>query len=85
MEIPLWCVVNWCLQKSDQNQDNKKSGDFPNTVWQKMGGQGQVSAEGIAGWLRKFDDGKFRFPATAKKALQMLRQLYETGFASFAG
>lgn len=29
-------------------------------------------------------EGKSRSPATAKKALQMLRQLYETGFASFA-
>lgn len=36
----------------------------------------------LAQKLKERDE--FRYPATAKKALQMLRQVYETGFASFA-
>jgi len=48
----------------------------------------QEGAEKQEGTNRQEDaqqqESKFRYPATAKKALQMLRQLYETGFASFA-
>ncbi len=48
----------------------------------------QEGAEKQEGANRQEDaqqqESKFRYPATAKKALQMLRQLYETGFASFA-
>jgi len=45
----------------------------------------QVEAKGQSGAsATKPFKGHFRYPNTAKKVLQMLRQLYETGFASFA-
>jgi 5-methylcytosine-specific restriction endonuclease McrBC GTP-binding regulatory subunit McrB len=82
LEKPLWQVLNWCLK--DGVGDGSVS---PQKVWKQITGEEkQPSGDDIAAQLRDWDNivGKFRYPNTAKKVLQMLRQLYETGFASFA-
>jgi hypothetical protein len=45
--------------------------------------QGEAKGQSEASTAQSFKE-HFRYPNTAKKVLQMLRQLYETGFASFA-
>ncbi|MFA0767829.1 MAG: hypothetical protein OXFUSZZB_001157, partial [Candidatus Fervidibacter sp.] len=45
--------------------------------------QGEAKGQSDASTAQRFKS-HFRYPNTAKKVLQMLRQLYETGFASFA-
>jgi hypothetical protein len=45
--------------------------------------QGEAKEQSEASTAQSFKE-HFRYPNTAKKVLQMLRQLYETGFASFA-
>jgi 5-methylcytosine-specific restriction endonuclease McrBC GTP-binding regulatory subunit McrB len=45
--------------------------------------QGEAKGQSDASTEQSFKE-HFRYPNTAKKVLQMLRQLYETGFASFA-
>jgi len=45
--------------------------------------QGEAKGQSDASTEQSFKS-HFRYPNTAKKVLQMLRQLYETGFASFA-
>jgi len=45
--------------------------------------QGETKGQSEASTAQSFKE-HFRYPNTAKKVLQMLRQLYETGFASFA-
>ncbi len=45
--------------------------------------QGEANDQSGTSTKQPFKD-HFRYPNTAKKVLQMLRQLYETGFASFA-
>jgi YD repeat-containing protein len=45
--------------------------------------QGETKGQSEASTEQSFKK-HFRYPNTAKKVLQMLRQLYETGFASFA-
>jgi hypothetical protein len=45
--------------------------------------QGEAKGQSEASTEQSFKS-HFRYPNTAKKVLQMLRQLYETGFASFA-
>jgi hypothetical protein len=45
--------------------------------------QGEAKGQSEASTAQSFKK-HFRYPNTAKKVLQMLRQLYETGFASFA-
>jgi hypothetical protein len=45
--------------------------------------QGEAKGQSEAITAQRFKS-HFRYPNTAKKVLQMLRQLYETGFASFA-
>jgi hypothetical protein len=82
LETPLWQVLNWCLR--DQVSDGSVS---PQKVWKQITDEEkQPSGDDITAQLRDWDNivGKFRYPNTAKKVLQMLRQLYETGFASFA-
>jgi len=82
LETPLWQVLNWCLR--DQVSDGSVS---PQKVWKQITGEEkQPSGDDITAQLRDWDNivGKFRYSNTAKKVLQMLRQLYETGFASFA-
>jgi 5-methylcytosine-specific restriction endonuclease McrBC GTP-binding regulatory subunit McrB len=82
LETPLWQVLNWCLE--EEVSDGSVS---PQKVWKQITGEEkQPSGDDIAAQLRDWDNivGKFRYPNTAKKVLQMLRQLYETGFASFA-
>ena len=86
LETPLWHVVNWCLNSPISNF---KRNELVQKVWDAVadsGDQKQPSGENIADILDNWSSirDKFRYPATAKKALQMLRQLYETGFASFA-
>jgi energy-coupling factor transporter ATP-binding protein EcfA2 len=82
LEKPLWQVLNWCLE--EEVSDGSVS---PQKVWKQITGEEkQPSGDDIAAQLRDWNSivGKFRYPNTAKKVLQMLRQLYETGFASFA-
>lgn len=45
--------------------------------------QGETKGQSEASTAQSFKE-HLRYPNTAKKVLQMLRQLYETGFASFA-
>jgi hypothetical protein len=84
LETPLWQVLNWCLK--DGVGDGSVS---PQKVWKQITGadeEKQPSGDDIAAQLRDWNSivGKFHYPNTTKKVLQMLRQLYETGFASFA-
>lgn len=84
LERPLWQALKWCLQ---DRLDNEKPEDLLQKIWKQITGEmKQPSGDDIAVKLKDWDgiSGKFRYPNTAKKVLQMLRQLYETGFASFA-
>jgi 5-methylcytosine-specific restriction protein B len=87
LEKALWEVLNWCLQSPLDNKEQDKRDELPQRVWECITGKKeQPSGEGIADQLEKWAgiSEKFRYANTAKKVLQMLRQLYETGFASFA-
>jgi 5-methylcytosine-specific restriction endonuclease McrBC GTP-binding regulatory subunit McrB len=87
LEKALWEVLNWCLQSPLDNKEQDKRDELPQRVWECITGKKeQPSREGIADQLEKWAgiSEKFRYANTAKKVLQMLRQLYETGFASFA-
>ncbi|MCX7968392.1 MAG: hypothetical protein N3B10_07875 [Armatimonadetes bacterium] len=86
LEKPLWHVMNWCLKNPISDL---KPNELVQKVWEQLADgsdQKQLSGESVAEVLSRWNDSKtkFRHPATARKALQMLRQLYETGFASFA-
>ncbi|MCS7185767.1 MAG: hypothetical protein RMK89_02300 [Armatimonadota bacterium] len=86
LEKPLWHVMNWCLKNPISDL---KPNELVQKVWEQLSDssdQKQLSGESVAEVLSRWNDSKtkFRHPATARKALQMLRQLYETGFASFA-
>jgi 5-methylcytosine-specific restriction protein B len=86
LEKALWEVLNWCLSPLDNKEQDKRD-ELPQRVWECITGKKeQPSGEGIADQLEKWAgiSEKFRYANTAKKVLQMLRQLYETGFASFA-
>jgi energy-coupling factor transporter ATP-binding protein EcfA2 len=86
LKMPLWRIINWCLKEDADASAGEGQSALPQVVWQKITGDGkEPSANEIAEQLCAFDEAKFRFPNTARKALQMLRQLYETGFTSFAG
>jgi len=62
---------------AQQGQDNQTETTSDQATQVEAKGQSGASA------TKPFKD-HFRYPNTAKKVLQMLRQLYETGFASFA-
>ncbi len=84
LENALWQVLNWCLQSQ---QDSDKPDELLRKIWNQVAGEEkQPSGSDIATQLGNWKSvgEKFRYPNTAKKVLQMLRQLYETGFASFA-
>ncbi|MFA0783494.1 MAG: hypothetical protein YYHSYBAR_001885 [Candidatus Fervidibacter sacchari] len=82
-------------QPATEQAENEPGGraEQPTNAQQEQGNQTettsdqatQVEAKGQSGAsATKPFKGHFRYPNTAKKVLQMLRQLYETGFASFA-
>ena len=84
LEKPLWQVLNWCLQSQ---LGNGKPNELPQKVWKQIADEEKPpSGDDIADQLEDWASvsKKFRYPNTAKKVLQMLRQLYEVGFASFA-
>lgn len=78
LERPLRKVLTWCANKFADKGDNKLE-------WISDPSK-DVFVEGIEELLKKYDNKKgiFKYPRTAKKVLLMLKQLYETGFASFA-
>ncbi|MFA0777112.1 MAG: hypothetical protein PVTTEEND_000826, partial [Candidatus Fervidibacter sp.] len=69
LERPLREVLRWAA-KDDAPKWVKETNEAVNL---------ETIAEALRNWK-----AHFRYPNTAKKVLQMLRQLYETGFASFA-
>lgn len=83
LEMPLWHLFAWCSRKPPE-----QPGDLtPQLVWKSVAEKEKApSHSDIATFLNTWKENtqKFRFPATARKALQMLRELYEVGFASFA-
>jgi hypothetical protein len=62
---------------AQQEQGNQTEATTTQAAQEEAKGQSDASTE------QSFKS-HFRYPNTAKKVLQMLRQLYETGFASFA-
>jgi len=70
LERPLWLVLKWCAVNQEEF-DNKKPGEIVNLLEDLLKGKVKISE-------------KFKYPRTAIKVLTMLRQLYETGFTSFA-
>jgi hypothetical protein len=78
-------------QQTQQGAD--RQAEQPATAQQEQGNQteatttqaaqGEAKGQSEASTAQSFKE-HFRYPNTAKKVLQMLRQLYETGFASFA-
>jgi len=78
LEKPLRKVLTWCANKFADKGDNKLE-------WISDPSK-DVFVEEIEELLEKYDNKKgiFKYPRTAKKVLLMLKQLYETGFASFA-
>jgi len=84
LEPPLLEVVRWCLKPEVPSQERP---DWKTLLASIRGTEasGTVSelAEVLGNWTGFRE--KFRFPHTARKALRMLRQLMETGFAAFAG
>jgi hypothetical protein len=82
-------------QPATEQAENKPEGqaEQPATAQQEQGNQteatttqaaqGEAKEQSEASTEQSFKE-HFRYPNTAKKVLQMLRQLYETGFASFA-
>jgi hypothetical protein len=78
-------------QQTQQGAD--RQAEQPATAQQEQGNQteatttqaaqGEAKEQSEASTEQSFKE-HFRYPNTAKKVLQMLRQLYETGFASFA-
>jgi hypothetical protein len=79
-------------QQQTQQGADRQAGQ-PATAQQEQGNQtettptqaaqGEAKGQSEASTAQSFKK-HFRYPNTAKKVLQMLRQLYETGFASFA-
>jgi 5-methylcytosine-specific restriction endonuclease McrBC GTP-binding regulatory subunit McrB len=70
LERPLWSVLRWCALNKEEF-DNKKPGEIINLLEDLLKEKVKLSE-------------KFKYPRTAIKVLRMLRQLYETGFTSFA-
>jgi hypothetical protein len=82
-------------QPATEQAENKPEGqaEQPANAQQEQGNQteatttqaaqGETKGQSEASTAQSFKE-HFRYPNTAKKVLQMLRQLYETGFASFA-
>jgi 5-methylcytosine-specific restriction endonuclease McrBC GTP-binding regulatory subunit McrB len=78
-------------QQTQQGAD--RQAEQPATAQQEQGNQteatttqaaqGEAKGQSEASTAQSFKE-HFRYPNTAKKVLQMLRQLYETGFSSFA-
>ncbi len=93
--VPLDAIVqslrNWESLKQATGDQKQRSGAEPkSSEWERQseGEQGAPPSNQQQGEKRQNDavsPKHFRYPRIAKKALQMLRQLYETGFASFAG
>jgi hypothetical protein len=65
---------------AQQEQGNQTEATEATTT---QAAQGETKGQSEASTAQPFKE-HFRYPNTAKKVLQMLRQLYETGFASFA-
>jgi hypothetical protein len=70
LERPLWLVLKWCAINQEEF-NNKKPEEIINLLEDLLKEEVKLSE-------------KFKYPRTAIKVLTMLRQLYETGFTSFA-
>ncbi len=84
LEQPLLEVARWCLRPPVHLSERI---DLNGLLKSIRGTPESGAVPGVADVLREWDSFKmqFRFPHTARKALQMLRQLLETGFTAFAG
>lgn len=90
VEVPLIEVLKWCAKKesieqSEQEQFEKaKTWDIISEILFKDGNaeQGTKSPRDVLTEWNKFQN-KCKYPLTAKKVLEMLARLYETGFTSF--
>ncbi len=70
--------------RQDRQPDNAQQGqDNQTATTHDQATQGKSKDQSGTSTTQPFK-AHFRYPNTAKKVLQMLRQLYETGFASFA-
>jgi hypothetical protein len=90
-----WERLDATQQQTQQEarQGADRQAEQPATAQQEQGNQteatttqaaqGEAKGQSEASTAQSFKE-HFRYPNTAKKVLQMLRQLYETGFASFA-
>jgi len=81
------------LQNRSERSNPLSLSDFKKEIWKKLTGKNiEPPVEHIANVIVEMSKdefkGKFKeklkYPRTAKKVLTMLRQLYETGFASFS-
>jgi 5-methylcytosine-specific restriction endonuclease McrBC GTP-binding regulatory subunit McrB len=90
-----WERLDATQQQTQQEarQEADRQAEQPATAQQEQGNQtettptqaaqGEAKGQSEASTAQSFKK-HFRYPNTAKKVLQMLKQLYETGFASFA-
>jgi hypothetical protein len=70
LERPLWLVLKWCAINSEEFENVKP--EVIKNLLEELLKEKEKRSE------------KFKYPRTAIKVLTMLRQLYETGFTSFA-
>jgi 5-methylcytosine-specific restriction endonuclease McrBC GTP-binding regulatory subunit McrB len=70
LERPLWLVLKWCARNSEEFENVKP--EVIKNLLEELLKEKEKRSE------------KFKYPRTALKVLRMLRQLYETGFTSFA-
>jgi hypothetical protein len=79
--------------QQEARQEVDRQAEQPANAQQEQGNQTEATATQAAQGEAKEQSGTstaqsfkahFHYPNTTKKVLQMLRQLYETGFASFA-
>jgi len=83
LEFPLFIVL-YVAKKGETEDDlsSKRLDDLISDVLEEKEGE---LVDRITKELKNADDNdKYKFKHTAKKALRMLRQLYEVGFASFS-
>ena len=81
LEIPLLKVVNWTLKERLNEKDNN---ELRKKVWKIVAGNSEeIIPESISKVLETLEEGKFKYPHTARKVLRMLYQLYTDGYASF--
>ncbi len=81
LEEPLWRVLNWCLNPSEEIKEIDKK-----KIWNKIKEEEkEPGPQDIINLLEKFKEfkNKFKFHHTAKKVLEMLYKLHTDGYTGY--